>query len=206
MRDQHGRRWGCSFDHKSNAPVGHWDSPVAPIVPPSHFLRLSKDPDRPNELTVDYDAIIKELREAASQWNKDAEAAMSRRHGEKYKPGMPLDSDVGEALGPRPDPIEPWIAAKQGNKYVLGLTQVVDVRLAPFLKLKGAEPDEPDFSDDPDFTDLDDQYDNPPTKPRRGQAAIPAGGFEAKPKTDWHSFLKEQMSAGPTMKHASERS
>lgn len=156
--DQHGRRWGVNVEIRNNSPTGNWEWYfISPWVPGAKYLKHTMD--RPNRVFIDYDAIIKEMREAQKEYDVEVSRAMRKRYREGDWASRPVDQDIMDKFGQRPGPVEPWVACKQGNKYALGLTQEIDERLVPFLPVdlaeKAAEA-EMDFADD-DWDGIDEE-------------------------------------------------
>lgn len=151
--DQHGRKWGANIEIATGDPTGHWDSPSAPIVPDSQYLKRGTDPARPYDLLIDYDRIIADKREALKEW--DANADIQRMHKPDITPLM-----LEKLLGPRPPAVEPWIAARQGDKWTLGLTDRVNLKVAAFLDLeKKDKADDYDFTAEENYLDVEEDAD-----------------------------------------------
>lgn len=152
--DQHGRRWGVNIEIRTGAPVGNWDfyfvPPHSMLVPSAQYLR--RDDARPNRVWIDYDAIIRDMRQAQKEWDTESQRLMRKRHPQGDIRSLPLDDYVTQQLGHRPGPVEIWVACKQGNRYALGLTAVVDERVAKYLPKDESALGEIDFADD-DFAD-----------------------------------------------------
>jgi hypothetical protein len=125
--DQHGRKLGVNIELMTGAPTGHWTYPDAPVSPPAHCLKISQDPDDPFKVFIDYDRIIREAREAMEEYERAREKVLFD------KPDM-KEIAIEHEIGKRPHPVEPWIAAKQGDKWTLGLTNRVNVKVAGILE------------------------------------------------------------------------
>lgn len=156
--DQHGREYHAELEIKTGEPCGLIGALYqAPLVVPLKFLKRSKDPARPYDLVIDYAQWLAEIREEAADWRRRATAAAVKRYGDQFDASKPWPADILE-LFPRPkDHEEPVIAARQGNRWVLGLTTKPDPRLAPYFEPTVFDPhylekQEPDFRDLP--TDL----------------------------------------------------
>lgn len=148
LLDQHGRKWGVNIEIKNGAPVGQWDTffhvPHRSLIPKSQYLRL--DADRPNRVWIDYDAIIRDIRQEQKEYDREVERQMRKRYREGDWKDRPIDADIMNMVGVRPGPVEVWVACKQGNRYALGLSQEVDARVQKFL---------PQVVEDQEFADLD---------------------------------------------------
>lgn len=182
--DQHKRLWGAPVEHKTGDPCGPLD-PVgwtAPLLPPSEFMQIVRDPETlMPRIEILYDAWISRMRQDIADWDKRARKAMVARYNEKYVASMPTDDDIVEALGQRPSiskditpgTIQPIIAAKQGNKWVLGLTPVEDTRVSKFF-LTAIPLAEMDYSGEyeplPDekYGEYEEQHDPDPAPRSRG--------------------------------------
>jgi hypothetical protein len=125
--DQHGRKHGVNVELRTGAPTGHWNFATAPITPPAHCLKISQDPDDPFKVFIDYDRIIKEGREALDEYERAREKLLFD------KPDM-KEIAIEHEIGRRPSPIEPWIAAKQGCQWTLGLSSRVNVKIFGILE------------------------------------------------------------------------
>lgn len=157
--DQHGRPWFAVIELKTGDPVGQIEPQFqAPLVPPQVYLRKSRDENRPNDLVIQYEAWIDENLTRREELNARAREISRKMFGTAYDPTKSFAPDVLEALGEYPEPVEPIIAAYQGNSYVLGLTTVVDERVAQFFLAKEKPTrakllDRYDFRDEPGTLD-----------------------------------------------------
>ena len=146
-----GRPWSADIDKKSGYPVG-LVSPKgwrAPWFPDTSTFKYSED--EPNRFTIPYEEILNERLQAHAEYQTMKEqSAVSRG----WDPSSEEKQAVLESLiGKPPLPIEPIVAAMQGNAWMLGLTDKVDHRLEPFVRkltrkqkmMAGL----PDFSDEP---------------------------------------------------------
>lgn len=158
-----GRQWAGTIEKKSGdfcglppQPYG-WSAPFPEWTPPPHFLRcgaqwtIQRPGDtapsrlRPDEMLVDYEGWVKSLEESHRSWMEQFYAFGDKMCGPAFDPENPPPQLLA-AVGPKPMAIEPVYAMRQGNRYALGLTTVVDERLRPFFPKRWAPP-EPDFSD-----------------------------------------------------------
>jgi hypothetical protein len=125
--DQHGRKHGVNVELRTGAPTGHWNFATAPITPPAHCLKISQDPDDPFKVFIDYDRIIREGREALDEYERAREKILFD------KPDM-KEIAIAHEIGRRPPPVEPWIAAKQGCQWTLGLSTRVNTKIYGILQ------------------------------------------------------------------------
>jgi hypothetical protein len=173
LKDPYGRTWETTFDVVADdacAPINPhgWDSP---LVVPQKYLRVQPD-DR---------GLLKEM---YGPWLADLEAAHKEYEQRLFDDAMTIFGHEGPKAyedrspallrytGVAPQAIEPVLAAMQGNKWMLGLTDKPDPRLTRFFVKE--TPVVPDYS-----TDYSDEAEEPetPASPRgeRGRFAK-AGG------------------------------
>lgn len=154
LTDQHGRKWNCNEDVRTSAAVGPYEPKgwSAPWYLPQggEFPYYHRPEEEPFRLVLDYDACLSQLRQAHADWEHRIREVGIQLHGQAFDETKPTLA-VLQRVGQKPTAIEPIIAMKQGNKYALGLTDTVDVRLAAFLPAK-ARGEDMDFSE-PDLTD-----------------------------------------------------
>lgn len=156
--DQHGRKWHASVDIRSGGAVG----PIQPLgwrapwMPDQTFFRFSDEEH--TQMTIDYQQMLDERLAAHESWSTEFRSAALKR-------GWSPDDEekrnsLIELVGPMPHPVEPILAAMQGNKWILGLTQVVDKRLEPFIPKKVTRTEKAladvDYSFDPESDSLKD--------------------------------------------------
>lgn len=142
--DQHGRKWHTTLDIVANGPCApiNPDGWGAPLLPPQKYVKFQSENGMPS-VTIDYDFWIAELTEAHKTYDQklydDALLLFGEGGPKHYEERSPA---LLRYTGLPPQPIEPVKAAKQGNKWVLGLTEKPDPRLTPFFVVeKVAEPD-----------------------------------------------------------------
>lgn len=159
--DQHGRQYFAPIEIKTGEPCGLLGALYsAPLAVPLLYLKRSKDANRPYDLVIDYAQWLVDIRAELSDWEKRARAAAVRRYGEEFDPTKPMPADILELFPRPPIHVEPVIAARQGNRWVLGLTQTPDPRLTSYFAPELIDPDylqkqEPDFRDMPDALAFD---------------------------------------------------
>lgn len=153
VTDQHGRKWSCSIDKKSGFPRGiiqpkGWRAPWLPPQGPDTF---KFDPNEPSRFTINYEGLLQERLEGAAEYDRDRETKAVTRGWD------PDDPEKQEALdklcGPRRTLQRPEVvvACMQGDRWVLGLTDVVNPKVAKFIPPK-VNRREAMLSKFPDFT------------------------------------------------------
>lgn len=214
--DPHGRTWGFVVDISAKPkpgpvslinPVG-WDAPRHPVtgfcpgVPPQKYLQFN--PSNMFKLGINYDAWIADQRAARLDWENelhvkaaqmspsDAGASLIGNSQKDYEDASPA---LLKAVGIRYNPVQPIIAAKQGNSWVLGKTSKIDPRLKDYFPDPVA--DEPDYRDE-DFGDVEEEADPEAVGSQSGRAKVP----ESRGKLTWTEFAAQQMADGKTMREA----
>lgn len=151
VRDQHEREYFVVIEKATGDPCCAFQPKYeAPLYPEMGYCRVRKD--EPNRFDIQYEAWIQDLRAAHQE---------RRREEARFRAQRVTDDVIAEMLGPPPRPAAPVIAAKQGNRYVLGL-RMFDPNNAKDQQLRAALEDwhghfaiqEPDFSED-DFTEAE---------------------------------------------------
>ena len=165
VTDQHGRVWVGSIDKKSGFPIGlmqplakrtadgqpeprGWS---APWLPPQGTNTFKYNPDDPSKLTINYEWLLTERLADAKEYDDD------RRKKALVRGWDPMDPEKQEALdsicGPRESLQHPEIvvACMQGDKWILGLTDVENPKVSKFIPKK-VNRREALLSKFPDFT------------------------------------------------------
>lgn len=143
--DQHDRLWVGQREKRSGHPTGvlslQQKTPLgnrAPWEPDQ--TKMTVDPNDPTAINIDYDAILTERLQAREDWNAlgiDRAAANSWDIPEKDQYGYFLFEDrIVKLIGERPKSWVPVKAAMDGNRWILGFTDTVDNRIAPFVERK----------------------------------------------------------------------
>lgn len=122
--DQWGRRYYAELEKETLYPTG----PIqplfqAPIMVDTKYVR-PYGRSAPNRVHVDVDGLERDLAEKEDQRERRAQK-MILKHFPGWKAKYPPPA-VEEAIygdGPRPMPVELCWAMKQGNRWVLGLTE-----------------------------------------------------------------------------------
>lgn len=150
--DQHGRQYFGSVELKTGDVVGLMEPQfTAPIIPDQKYLERNVK-NRPYDLHINYERWLADIRGARAEWEREGRQMMRKMRGAAYDPAEPFGADVLDVIGEPPEAIEPVIAAKQGNSYILGFTTRVDKRLVPFLRFEQLTPEER-VAREPDFRD-----------------------------------------------------
>lgn len=158
FRDQHDRRYHAEIELKTGHPCGPLVPTYrAPLVVPQQYLTLSNDPEHPTRITINYTKWEADARAARKDWEQEGRSRALKMYGDAYDPRKPFGQDVLDIIGPAPSAVEPIIAARQGNSWVLGLTDRIDLRLAKYFEPEQLDaqyrPAEPDFRDTVDSAD-----------------------------------------------------
>lgn len=141
LQDQHGRRWGANIDLAANDAIGVW-KPIgwsAPWYPDVESVRMRTDEETgQSRVHIDYDKMAIERKFAYDEWIKVRDRHGHALHGERYDPSKPT-LQVLHAAGPAPKPVEPVIAAKNGDEWVLGRSQEMPAWAIPFFSLEAVD-------------------------------------------------------------------
>jgi hypothetical protein len=140
--DQHDRLWVCQVEKRSGHPTGNFSlqTPTGnalPWEPDQGYLTL--DPTDTTAINIDYERMLNDRLAAREQWNEDGLQAAALRSWdapeEKDEYGYyPFEERVVKLIGPRPRSWVPVKAAMDGNAWILGFSDVVDERIAPFVQ------------------------------------------------------------------------
>jgi hypothetical protein len=136
--DQHGREWEGWGDVKAKLHPTTTLKPLfdAPWLPDQRLMTFSQR--KPGEFVINYEAILAEGARA-----HEARRDLVLQVADHFNvPGFDPDTDQPTAqmrreLGEGPLPLDPIVAALQGNKYVLGL-RPFDAKRPGDVKLKAA--------------------------------------------------------------------
>lgn len=119
FKDTHGRQWGAVTEISTGDPCGPLEPQFsAPWMLPQQYLRY----DAENHVLVpDYDACIRDRQKAMKAYIEKGKKYGFEKYGALFDPNKPFTEEVLLYLGPKPLPMEPAVAAKQGNRWILGL-------------------------------------------------------------------------------------
>lgn len=199
VTDQHGRKWSCSIDKKSGYPVSMiqpmgWHAPWLPPQGPDTF---KFDPNEPSRFTINYEGLLQERMEAVAEYDKDREMKAASRGWD------PDDVEKQDALDKlcgrrgtlqRPEVV---VACMQGDKWVLGLTSVVNEKVAKFIPKK-VNRREAMLSKFPDFT-VDEELEAHMDWEEQHDPLSPQDGREPKPRGTYTEFVKDHRRQGRDM-------
>lgn len=171
LTDQHGRKYFAVIEIRSGDPVGPIEPMFqAPLVTPAMYLRKHPDAEKPNDVVIDYARWIQDLETAHADRLKRGRELARKHLGSAYDPAEPFPVEIEDLLGPAPQPVEPVYAAMQGNRWVLGYSRRVDLKLAGFFEVeqlnarRGVNLDKYDFRDNDSDTA---RYADPEASPLR---------------------------------------
>jgi hypothetical protein len=123
--DQHGRKWTAAIELRTGFPVGS----VNPIGFETRFpieqkyMRFFRN--RPGYMEIDYDAMLRDRDASEGIYKQRIQAAARKLYGDKAGEALKKPTtELLEAAGTKPAPRERILAAKAGNKWVLGLTDL----------------------------------------------------------------------------------
>lgn len=186
LKDQHGRTWFADIEKRSGFPVGPIRARFsAPWYPDQGSFRFSESD--PSHFAIDYEWLLSQRMEAHDEYHQRAVEESATRQWDVPERGEPYSRNLQLIVGRPPNPIEPIVAAMQGNKWILGLSKKVDERLAPFITTPETKREQiirslPDFRDDP-YGDMEEQFDPEATggkvERRRGRKPTPVPDGEA---------------------------
>jgi hypothetical protein len=121
--DQHGRWWGAVIENKTGDPCGPLEPQFsAPLRPLDKYVTVDGFNRR---IIVRYADIILDLDQRQAEWDETLAMWARREYGQKAHEAIRNPTpELLMLVGPKPPPREPWEAAMQGNKWVLGLSPI----------------------------------------------------------------------------------
>ena len=151
LRDQFGRRWETTIDKESGGAC----APINPkgwhdiLNTPPKFKKLVRDEDGRLSLEIAVDDWIAVHEEAEKKYDRNLYSDALMLFGtEGVKAYEERSPGLINYTGPGPGPIEPLLALKDENAWILGRTTTPDPRLAPYFVKR--QPVRPSFKDVPD--------------------------------------------------------
>lgn len=120
--DQHGRTWGAVIENKTGDPAGPLEPQFsAPLRPADKYITVNS---ARRQVVIRYADIIRDIVTANDEWETQLRAYARRSYGsEAPKAIANPPADLLDMVGPKPREMrEPWEAAMQGNKWILGLS------------------------------------------------------------------------------------
>lgn len=133
--DDHDRRWGATTEKRSGGAVGKYKllhrTPKGARVPwePDQAFLIPKG----DRLFIDYEGMLRARLEAHEEYFTRCVEEATSRSWQIPEKGEPIEKKLKLIVGEPPKPIEPIVAAMQGNSWILGKTDKVDARLVSFL-------------------------------------------------------------------------
>lgn len=142
FRDQFGRKWGAHIEMNTRQSVGRIEYQehhergsrfpfYPPFLPPQKYLQENEATDL---LGIDFGRWKADTLTANREYEGEAIKMGRAIHKDAFDPANPYTREVLQVIGPRPNPIEPIVALEKGNPWILGETDVPDIRLAPFFE------------------------------------------------------------------------
>lgn len=199
--DQHGRMWENVLDIAAKpkpGPVSLWKPKGwdAPLLPDQKYIRWH--PDNMFRIEIDYRSWKIDLRAARNDWENllhKTAGEMSPQDAGASLVGGSKDTDYRDAspallrsVGPKPQAVEPVIAAEQGEPWVLGKSNRVNVRLKAFFP--DPVEDTIDFTAEDNYLDIEEEHD-----------PEGVGRQSGRPMT-WNDFQKDAKRRGLTQVEA----
>jgi hypothetical protein len=125
--DQHGRKWEAVIEKNTGHPCSHVRPRfTAPYLPDQQYLTF--DAHERSTLVIDYDRAIADRRDARKTYDEMLYQFALGTYGDQAAKYLPPEGKPTEAMrryvGATPPAPEIPEAAKAGNKWVLGLTDV----------------------------------------------------------------------------------
>jgi hypothetical protein len=198
MYDQHGREWNCQVGNKTGKPTGLLTPNFrAPWYPDQQYLKVN--PDNTAEMYIDYDALLlrrnarlTEFHKIAVDFARDNKLAVPTRKGE-------YTEDLKRAVGGAPKPIQPIVAAMQGNVYILGedyaeligKPYIVDPRLESYVVKQRNEA----ILDEFDFAPSGDSFGDVRSRNAKRAAELAANTESAKASDEPIDTLEDDLEA-----------
>lgn len=199
--DQHGREWGTPIDTKSGHSCGPWEPRfTAPWLP--EFKYIKHVPKSFRNIYIDYAKNITDLKEAHDAFDELRLKTAMNQYGNAFteRLGQSHEEDPPELqklTGKPPFPLAYPEAAKEGNKWVLGFSNVIP-KWAYALLAVSQEPERKYLDADDEevekAVDLDEQFDPEATGGKREPVRKGVEAYEA--------FYKEQRALGKSHKEA----
>lgn len=135
-QDQHGREWGVTVETSRGQmlavgtfePIG-W---VAPWLPPTQYLGLDFREYRPR-IAIDYVRLIADRKVALREYQQRARRVGQKLHGQAYRSDQPPTHQMIEEIGEPPHAWQLAEAASRGDRWILGLTDSINSKVAKYL-------------------------------------------------------------------------
>lgn len=120
--DQHGRTWGAVIENKTGDPAGPLEPQFsAPLRPLDKYITINSNR---RQVVIRYADIIRDIVTANEEWDTQLRSYARKSYGTKAPEAIANPpADLLDMVGPKPREMrEPWEAAMQGNKWILGLS------------------------------------------------------------------------------------
>ena len=203
--DRHDRKWTTVIDIRTGHSCGPWEPQfTAPVYPEMKYIRHDLKDDR--YIIIDYDRWIRDARDAADGYDDFRQKTAIDQYGSAFtsKLGVTPDEDLPELrrlVGEPPKPVEFPEACKAGNKWALGLTNVIPTwayallprATAPVRKYLDADEEVVEKA-----VTLDEQFDPKATGGKRVPVPRKSG------QSEYTAFMGEQRRAGKSLKEISQ--
>ncbi len=200
--DQHGREWGTVIDIRTGHSAGQWEPKFeAPWYPEYKYIRHVGKNSR--HIFLDYDQNIADLRDAHDEYDELRLKTAMDQYGNAFtqRLGKTHDEDPPELkrlTGKPPFPIAWAEAAKEGNRWVLGFSNLIPKWAYPLLHAAN-EPERKYLdAEDEDLEkrlDLEEAFDPEATGGKK--EPVSNAGLQA-----FETFMAEQKAAGKSHKEA----
>jgi hypothetical protein len=120
LYDQHDREWTTQVSNHTGMPTSAIvPSFQAPWFPDEQYLKVN--PDNTSELYIDYESLLRNRNAFLNEYHQAALVVARQKELPTPERGN-YHAKIVDAIGPMPKPIEPIVAAMQGNVYILGKT------------------------------------------------------------------------------------
>lgn len=146
VKDPHGRVWGVTVETRDGEfhqvspfdPVG-W---AAPWYPPNQYMALQVENFQPRAV-IDYTRLIADRKVAEREYRRSARRVGQKLHGQAFRAEMERTptAQMLEVIGSPPHPWQLADAARRGDRWILGLTDTPNEKLARFLPSPDRDPD-----------------------------------------------------------------
>lgn len=201
--DQHGREWGTAIDTKTQHSCGPWEPQfTAPWYPEHKYIRHV--PKSYRNILIDYDKNIADLKDAHDAYDDLRLKTAMNQYGNAFTDRLGASHyedppELQKLTGKPPFPIAYPEAAKEGNKWVLGQSNVIP-RWA-YALLAVTQEQTRKYLDAEDeavekAVDLDEQFD-PEAKGGKREPVVK--GVQA-----YESFMAEQKANGKSHREAQD--
>jgi hypothetical protein len=111
------------------------DGWTAPLIPEGPYVKIASSAELAIE--IDYAGWISDLKSAHAEWTRAMRAFAQSMYGDKMVEAEDHPPPALLAMvGPKPFPLEPVIAASQGNKWILGFSAVDTKGVGAFMPKK----------------------------------------------------------------------